>query len=180
MTDAEVLAALDDRQALALTAWAEARQVPRGIPSDHSPVEELIAVMVVVRNRAAKQSTRSYKTVCLAPFQFSCWNAGSGSNHDALLVLAEQLVGAAGALQNAEMPTDPRTRGRMGNAPALDPLVRECLYLADGVIAGTLIDRTNGATSYWAPAAMHPPGSQPVWANGKPRLLIGDQYFVTV
>lgn len=163
MTDAEILAALDSRQTLALTAWAEARGVPRNIPSDHSPVEELIAVMVVVRNRLTNHShwradDPTVKAICLAPRQFSCWNRDSGSNHTALLQLAAQLAGATLLTR-------------------VDPLVRECLYLADGVIAGTLVDRTGGADSYYAPAAMVPPGRIPLGAVGRPRLLIGDQYF---
>lgn len=165
MTGPEILAALDDRRTLALTAWAEARQIPRGVLDDHSPVEELIAVMIVVRNRRAhfarwRAVDASYKAICLAPRQFSCWNPHSGSNHDALLALAARLA------------------VRPGPSVAIDPLVDECLYLADGVIAGVLRDRTNGATAYWAPAAMVPPGRTPRWAVDLPRWKIGDQYFV--
>lgn len=164
MTPAAILAALDDRRTLALTAWAEARQVPRDIPSDHSPVEELIAVMVVVRNRRARFSRwratdNSYKAICLAPAQFSCWTPDSGPNHDALMALAGQL---------AVMPDDSYSLGE---------LIDEVLYLADGVIAGTLIDCTNAADSYYAPAAMVPRGRIPTGAVGRPLRLIGDQYF---
>lgn len=166
MTDTEILAALDDRHVLALTGWAEARQVPRSVPSDHSPVEEIIAVMVVVRNRRARWSRwratdDSYKAICLAPKQFSCWNPGSGPNHDALMALAADIVHPDFAF-----------------GTAAHPLVKECLYLADGVIAGTLLDRTNGATSYWAPAAMTPPGRMPAWARLLLPIQIGDQWFV--
>lgn len=166
MTDAEIFAALDDRRTLALTAWAEARQVPRHIPSDHSPVEELIAVMVVVRNRRARYrrwraADVSYKAICLAPAQFSCWTPDSGPNHDALMALAAQL---------ALMPDD---------SYSLGALVDECLYLADGVIAGVLIDYTFGADSYYAPAAMEPLGRIPAGAAGRRLTLIGDQYFYT-
>jgi hypothetical protein len=165
MTDPELLAALDDRQALALTAWAEARRVPRDDDS-HSPVEELIAVMVVCRNRLPHYTrwaahTATYTAICLAPAQFSCWTAGSGSNHDLLMAQARLLVGGT-------------------DLTAIDPELRECLWLADGVIAGELRDRTNAADSYWAPAAMVPPGRTPGWAVGKPKLLIGDQYFITL
>jgi hypothetical protein len=161
MSDA--LAALDDTKVLALTAWAEARRVPRNIPSDHSPIEELIAVMVVVRNRRMRYgrwraTDPSYKSICLAPEQFSCWTPGSGSNHDALMALVDQL---------AQFPA----------VPIVDPLVRECLYLASGVIAGVFVDRTNHADSYYAPAAMVPPGRIPAGAVGKSLTLIGDQYF---
>jgi hypothetical protein len=162
MTDAEAIAALDDRSTLAATGWAEARQIPRDDPADHSPVEELIAVMVVCRNRRAKLNAKNlaagYKDICLAAKQFSCWNPGTDRNHVALMAQVRGLVG-------------------VGYPP--DALMRECLYLADGVIAGTLLDRTGGATSYYAPAAMIPPGRVPAWAAGKPFLLIGDQYFYT-
>lgn len=166
MSVADILTSLDDRRTLALTAWAEARRVPRNIPSDHSPVEELIAVMVVVRNRRAhfgrwRAVDASYKAICLAPRQFSCWNADSGPNHDALMALAGQL---------ALMPDD---------SYSLGPLLDECLWLADGVMAGTLIDCTNGADSYYAPAAMDPPGRVPAGAVGRRLTLIGDQYFYT-
>lgn len=182
MTDPDVLAALDDRQALALTAYGEARQIPSDDPNDHSPVEALIAVMVVVRNRLPhfarwRATDPSYKAICLAPMQFSCWNPHSGSNHDALMAQARLLTSAIGLRAlTSPIPVVEETTGR----PTIDPLVRECLYLADGVIAGTLLDRTNRADSYWAPAAMVPPGRTPAWAANRPRTLIGDQYFVTV
>lgn len=168
MTDVDVLAALDDRHTLALTAWAEARQVPRNDPDSHSPIEELVAVMVVVRNRHRQSEQRgvpvSIKAICLAPKQFSCWTAGSGSNHDALMVLAHTAV---------RDPTQP-----LAPVPPIDPELAECLVLADGVIAGTLIDRTGSATSYYSPAAMAPPGRIPEWARNKPALKIGDQWFL--
>lgn len=164
MTDAEILAALDNWQVLALTAWAEARQIPRNDPHDHSPVEELIAVMCAARNRLPdyqrwRATEASYKAICLAPNQFSCWTPGSGSNHDRLMQMAARLVD--------------------GIVP-LDPLLRECLHLAAGVMSGAIMDRTGGANSYWAPAAMKPPGRVPVWAEWLPRLEIGDQVFVSV
>ncbi len=167
MTDLEAIAALDDRSTLAATGWAEARKIPRDDPADHSPVEELIAVMVVCRNRRAKLNARnlaaSYKDVCLAEKQFSCWNPGTDGNHLALIAQVHLLV-------------EPwaNTDGR-----SVDTELRECLYLADGVIANTLIDRTGGAMSYYSPAAMIPPGRVPSWAAGKPFLLIGDQRFYT-
>jgi hypothetical protein len=199
MTPTAILAALDQRQTLALTAWAEARAIPRDIPSDHSPVEELIAVMVVVRNRR-KNFARfeahspipdaSYKSICLSHAQFSCWNpnsGGPGTNHDALMALAAQLVDEPGPV---DLRVDAKTIlespdpvfDEPGGAPdpfVSDPLLRECLYLADGVIAGTLIDRTGGADSYYAPAAMVPRGRLPDGARGKTLEQIGDQYFYT-
>lgn len=166
MSDAEVLAALDSRQTLALTADAEARRIPR----DRSPVEELIAVMCIARNRRP-QYTRwravddSYKAICLAPSQFSCWNAGTDPNHLRLMALARLLVDTNSVLQTI----DP--------SGAVDTELRECLFLADGVIANTIIDRTGGCDSYFAPAAMKPAGRIPAGAIGKVLLDVGDQKF---
>ena len=159
MTDADVLAALDDRTALGLTGWAEARAIPMDEDS-HSQIEELAAVMCVARNRVIRMGAHGvvagYKDVCLAPKQFSCWNPGVDSNHVALMKLAHQIIEQT--------------------AP-IDALVKECLFLADGVISGAILDRTNLATSYYAPAAMIPPGRVPSAAVGKPFLLIGNQHF---
>ena len=162
------MAALTDQQTLALTMWAEARQIPRSDPRDHSPVEELLAVGCVVRNRLPhperwRATDASYKAICLAPRQFSCWNDGTDANHVALLDQARLLV-------------DPFAAPVLLRSP--DPEVRECLHLASGIITGVIIDRTNGATSYWAPA-MVPPGRIPEWAVGKPILQIGDQNFLS-
>jgi hypothetical protein len=171
MTDAQIIAALDDRSALALTAEGEARRIPRE-PYSHSPVEELIAVMVVARNRRLhfsrwRAENDSYKAICLAPGQFDCWPVLGATtqsmNQVAVMAMAERLLS--------------------GLQP-IDPNVAECLCLADGVIAGTILDRTGGANSYWAPAGMLPPGRVPDWAvlavkAGAVRD-IGDQCFVTL
>lgn len=119
--------------------------------------------MCVVRNRRPRfarwrASSMSYKAICLAPRQFSCWNANSGSNHNALVAIAEKLVTWDGAI------------------PLPDQL-RECIYLAQGVIGGAVIDRTGAANSYYAPAAMQPPGRVPEGAVNRPTILIGDQVF---
>lgn len=163
ITDADIYRLLTDAVALAGTAWAEARNVPRD-PNSHSSIEERVAVMCVVRNRRAhfaryRAADDSYKAICLAPAQFSCWIAGSGTNHDALLVLMGRLV---------------------GGQPSQDPVFDETLYLATGVIGGQVLDRTGGSTSYYAPAAMQPPGHVPTWAVNQPTLLIGDQIFLKV
>jgi hypothetical protein len=171
MTDAEVIAALDDRQTLGLTMYGEARGIPRNDPRDHSPVEELIAVACVVRNRRAhfsewRAADNSWKAICLASNQFSCWNPASGANHNTVLAQARLLVETNPVIGSI----DPEGR--------VDTELRECLYLADGVIANTIIDRTGGARQYWAPNAMVPPGRVPSWAVGKQTLLIGDQLFL--
>ena len=120
--------------------------------------------MVVIRNRRAnfkrwRAIDQQYRSICLAPMQFSCWNFASGTNHDRLMQEAE---------------------GVLTTPAEADPLIKECLFLADGVMFGTLQDRTGGADSYFAPAAMVPPGRVPSWAAGRPLLLIGDQQFCRV
>ena len=162
MSDDEILAALVDRSALALTMYGEAR----GDARDGSSVEERIAVGCVIRNRwkrygsfGAKEQT--YRAVCLAPKQFSCWlEEGGGSNHGHLLDVAHRLI--------TGMPQESST----------DPLLKECLFLADGIISGALLDATGGATHYFAPKAMEPAGSMPRWARGKPTRAIGTQLFL--
>jgi hypothetical protein len=171
MTDADVLAALDDQQTLALTAYAEARAIVlllnrQGQVASHSPIEELVAVMCAVRNRRGHPARwdsvdGSFKSLCLAHAQFSCWTPNSGTNHDALMAQAQVLVGVSGTA-------------------LIDPELRECLYLAQGVMMGEIRDRTGGATSYYSPAAMVPVGRVPMWALHKPFTLIGNQRFLTL
>ena len=163
MTDTEILAALDDRQTLALTGLFEA-----GIDGDVG----IVAVMCVVRNRVSRakrliadgfmhtHGSVSYKSICLAPEQFSCWNPASGANHDRLMAWAGHF------------------HSLLGFIPADYPRLAECLILADGIIDGSITDTTGGATSYWAPAAMLPPGRIPDWAVGKTTTRIGSQEFV--
>jgi hypothetical protein len=129
--------------------------------------------MVVVRNRRAqfarwRATDASYKAVCLAPNQFSCWNPGTDRNHVALMAQARILIEGVDVA------------GHVDTMHPIDPLLLECLYLADGVISGALLDRTGSANSYWAPAAMVPAGRVPSWAVGLAHLQIGTQLFVSV
>lgn len=152
MTEDALRDRLDDESALALTMWAEAR----GDRSEGgSSVEERIAVGCVIRNRA-QASGRTVKYECLSPWQFSCWNTGADANHKALLEAGELLV----------------------NGQPLDPLLRETVYLAAGILDRILLDPTRGANHYYAPDAMKPPGRVPSWAQGKtPCAHVGRQVF---
>lgn len=166
MTRTDILARLTDRLTLALTMWAEAGGDSR---QGNSSVEERIAVGCVIRNRLLRwQSFRAtsptYKAVCLAPWQFSCWNDAKDQNHLRLMAMADRLVQPALPVQ------------------AHDPLVDECLFLADGIMASTVLDRTRGATMYYAPKSMIPAGKVPTAAKafvakGGEFLPIGDQLF---
>lgn len=156
MNEAEIKAALTDLQALAGTMVAEAAGDRR---EGNSSLEERAAVGCVIRNRVRRPGGwgDSYRTVCLARLQFSCWNPGDDANHKRLIDLAYLLV---------------------TNQPAMDSLVLETLWLAQGIISGTVLDRVNGATHYYAPKAMKPAGRVPAWAKGKqPAAAVGDQLF---
>lgn len=154
----EVIRQLDELETLAGTMYAEAAGDWK---EGNSSVEERIAVGCIVRNRVAQHlrfraKTQSYKAVCLAPKQFSCWNPGPDRNHVRLIEQMRKLL----------------------NHETIDPVLRETLFLAQGVINNTLLDRTGGATFYYAPKGMVPKGTRPSWAEGQTVLAeIGDQLF---
>lgn len=104
---------------LARTLWAEARS---------EGVAGMEAVASVILTRAAHPGWWGHDVmgVCLAPQQFSCWNA-SDPQHDAIR-----------------------------SVTAADPLFREAQAVAAAALAGTLVDRTHGADSYANLADCHP------------------------
>lgn len=167
MTEAAIRAALSGKQILGLTIWAEAR-------GDHaegaSSVEERIAVGCIIRNRAKPGAWwgETIREVCLKPWQFSCWNPGPDQNHAALVLVAEELAQANIGI---------RTR------PGLDPLLEESLFLAEGIVDGLILDRTQGCDHYYAPRAMRPAGAVPKWAKWPdgstvpPTVIVGSQHF---
>ncbi len=122
MTDVDIKSHLVDRSAMALTMWGESRG---------STVDVRIAVGNVIRNRARfpmryQATENSFAGVCLAPRQFSCWNGGD-VNGAAVMAQAERIV--------------------LG-LPILDVVLKECLYLSDGIVDRVLLDNTRGATFY--------------------------------
>jgi spore germination cell wall hydrolase CwlJ-like protein len=109
---------LSDRDVLAVTLWAEARG---------ESLEGRVAVGCVVRNRMARRA-QTVRHVCLAPMQFSCWQEiGGRANHAALVEVVETLVS-----------------GRNVS----DPIIRECQWIADGILGGSCRDLTKGADHY--------------------------------
>lgn len=138
--DLDLTAQLSELQTLALTVYGEARG---------ESVYGRIAVGCTVRNRVAANKARwglnSYKQVCLKAWQFSCWlPAGGADNYATVMEAARVLLG--------------------GERPG--PVLRECLWVAEGVMTDRLQDCVSGATHYFAPAAMKPAGKVPEWANG--------------
>jgi N-acetylmuramoyl-L-alanine amidase len=90
------------------------------------PIEGQIAVGCVIRNRALARK-ESYKEVCLEPKQFSCWNEND-PNYSILSNLAEKMLSTNGLI-----PSD---------------ILKQCLYIAVGIINGAILDNTNGSNNY--------------------------------
>lgn len=161
MSEDQILEKLGDVETLAGTMYAEAAGDWK---EGNSSVEERIAVGCICRNRLAnfrsyRATQQTYKAICLARNQFSCWNRGSGANHSRLIQQMEALV----------------------TGKTIDPILKETLFLAQGIINGTLLDRTFGANFYYAPKSMVPPGGKPAWAaNRAPIADIGDQLFFKI
>lgn len=159
MTEQGVKDLLTDLQALAFTMHFEAAG---DVTQGGSSVEERLAVGCVARNRLYTKNRwgKTYRSVCLGKAQFSCWNPGTDPNHIRLMAWAEAFLDKA--------PTD--------------PILVETFWLADGIISGRALDRTGGATSYYAPDAMIPKGSKPYWVfkdgvEVAPAAMIGRQVF---
>ena len=135
MTELEIIAALSERNVVALTLFGEVR---------NEPIEGIVAVACVIRNRVRTQYRgQTYRQCCLAPWQFSCWKVEGGkANHEALMILARELVG--------------------GQTPK-DRAFAECDYVAQGVLSDTFRDRV-GRCRHYHTSAMKP---RPEWAIGK-------------
>lgn len=157
MTDAAAIALLSTDQVLAITLYGEARG---------EQVEGRIAIASVIRNRVNTDLGgdqkpdwwgEDYKGVCLAPWQFSCWTPKGGEQNYAEIM---SVVRAA------------------VNGAAIGPIMRECAWIAFGIIGGDIRDRVKGATHYYNPAAMVPKNRVPDWAKGKtPVALVGSHLF---
>lgn len=149
MNESEIFALLSDAQTLGLTLWGEARG---------EEIEGRIAIACVIRNRMKdKRWPDTLKDVCLQKSQFSCWSTSGGAqNYRALMQVAERLL--------ADGPA------------AGDGILKESLWVADGIGAGVVRDRTSGSTNYitrnlWETA-------RPKWiGNVTPNCLIGRHAF---
>ncbi len=111
------------------------------------------AVGCVIRNRARTRK-QTMRAVCLAKAQFSCWSdAGGQANHESLMRIASTLP-----------------------IPA-DPILRECLWIADGLISGALLDRVQGAGHYFTTDLYH--DNPPAWVQSmKVVAVVGNHTFL--
>ncbi len=146
MTERDVIGALNEQAVVALTLYGEAR---------NEPIEGIVAVACVIRNRMRTHYRgQTYREVCLAPWQFSCWKKeGGAANHAAVLALAASIL---------------------NEQPIEDAAFRECAWVADGVRLDTLRDRVGRSRHYHA-AALTP---LPKWAVGQiPAYRIHHHWF---
>lgn len=137
---------LSDRDVLALTIWGEARG---------EPIEGKLAVGCVIRERLRQgRWGRTYTEVCRAPKQFSCWNSGSDNNHRALMERVDQIA-----------------HGQV----VLDTALRECYWVADGILAQLAESHVRHATHYHAIRLRQ---AAPKWAEtGKVVAELGSHRF---
>jgi spore germination cell wall hydrolase CwlJ-like protein len=136
---------LRERDYIALTIYGECR--------GESTVGKM-AVASVLRNRLALgRWGTTYERVCLAPSQFSCWNRDD-PNRAVLDRLADQL--RDGVILS-------------------DPALRECAWIADGLLASAFASPVHGATHYYARSMTTPP----TWANPPAVLeaVVGNHLF---
>ena len=142
--------ALTDHHALALTIWGESRG---------GPIEGRVSVANVIRNRLnTGRWGDTYRAVVLAPWQFSCWKPQGGqANYNAVQNIALQLV-------NDEKPED--------------AVLRECLWIAHGIIGEWIQDSVRRATHYHT-SSMKP---KPYWANGRDPIVecCGHMFYVGI
>lgn len=148
MTDAELVGQLGELEVVALTIYGEARS---------ERVEGRVAVGCVIRNRFnARKYGSDYKAVCLMPWQFSCWLHHDDDHRRNY----GQLMAAARSLR----------------ADDLGPALKECEWIAGGIISSNLEDITRRSTHYITRKLWE--SKPPWWAMGRtPRIGIGSHVF---
>jgi N-acetylmuramoyl-L-alanine amidase len=148
MTDAQLIASLTPLEITTLTLWGEARG---------ERIEGRVAVACVIRNRVnAKRFGKDYTAVCLAPYQFSCWlyhDDAHKQNFGTLVLAARQVK------------RDEHT-----------PMLKECQWIAGGVIGNHLLDTVRDSTHYMTRALWE--SKPPKWSLGlTPAIGIGNHVF---
>lgn len=108
---------MTEKDYIALTLIGEARG---------EPIEGIIGVGSVIRNRVHSSHGLNFEKVCLAPEQFSCWNE-KDPNFPLLQRLGNDLD--------------------QGN-PINDPFFRQCIFIASGIFHEDLRDNTIGSKNY--------------------------------
>jgi N-acetylmuramoyl-L-alanine amidase len=146
MTDIEIKTRLSELHAVALTLWGEARS---------EPIEGIVGVANVIRNRK-EHDKWGWKIIVHKKAQFSCWaSVGGEANHLRVMSMAVRL------LAGEEIDDDDW---------------QECLWVAEGLIAGRLRDNTRGSRHYMTLALFRT--NPPAWVKGhKPVAEAGNHCF---
>ena len=151
---ASIMASLNPAQVLALTAWAEARSRFDGRKWVANPIDAMGDIVNIVQNRNTVKPAIGLRGHCLAKAQFSCWAPLQGqANFHTLMERSQMLL--AGTMPSGKL---------LG-----------CLALAEGCLAGSMVDSLSGATHYYSPASMVPPGRVPPWAL-PPAVLVDERH----
>jgi N-acetylmuramoyl-L-alanine amidase len=121
-TLADVRAKLSAQEILAFTAYGEAA---------NQGIEGQVAVMCTARNRATIKHL-AISDVCLAPYQYSCWNDPGHAGVLWLMAAVDDFLAAK----------------------LLAPVLNQCLGIAALVVTRTILDNIDGATHYLTTAAL--------------------------
>ncbi len=142
----EIKTALTSEQTVALTAWREAEsRLEKGKGWVPNPPEAMRDIMNVIRNRSVTKGL-TVKGVCLKKAQFSCWAPVQGAGNFATM------------MDNAQ---------KLMAGQVATGMLAKCLEMAREEFP----DALQGATHYYAPASMVPPGSVPPWAVAPAQLV---------
>lgn len=112
---------IEDINYLAATLVGEARG---------DAIESIVGVASVIRNRHFS-SGKSYKEICLAPKQFSCWND----------------EGRPLEVENNKFVRNFLSRLENGD-DIEDPILRQCLVVAKAIVNHDFPDNTKGSKNY--------------------------------
>ena len=136
---------LSETEILALTIYGEARG---------ESISGQVAVGQVIRNRKFKLA-QSYHEICLAKFQFSCWN-NDDPNLAVLLEIGDRLL-------TGEFVSE----------------IKQQIWISDGIINGMAIDETHGARNYLN-VTLWSSSNAPLWSkNMQNTQVIGRHVFGT-
>jgi len=138
---------VSDKIILALTIYGESRG---------ESIEGQISVGCVIRNRVMGEK-KTYRDICLADRQFSCWNKND-PNYAILGNICVEINNNSGQLIDREF--------------------RQISYLSEGIMMNYIIDNTHGALNYLS-RNLYYSHNIPLWAKNKPIQMIGNQIFLT-
>ena len=146
----DIITKLSAFEILFLTIVGEARS---------ESIDNQAAIGCVIRNRmfANPDRYRSYKDVCLRPYQFPCWN--NEGMKVKLLEIAQILI-----------------KGEIIKNPTL----RQCMFVSRGIETWEINDNTHNSNHYLPKDIYYSP-ERPLWANGaKTMIEKGNHIFLHI